>query len=110
MNAASPLGESEFHQRVEEVMASIETQLEERDDIDCEINGGILTLEFDDGSKVIINRQTPSREIWVAAKSGGFHFRFGGTDWLDTRSGEALPALLSRVVGEQSGAGIAITI
>ena len=110
MNAASPLGESEFHERVEQVMAAIEAQLEACDDLDCEINGGILTIEFADGGKVIVNRQAPNREIWVAAKSGGFHFRFDGAGWIDTRSGEPLAALLSRVVSTQAGTAIAITI
>jgi CyaY protein len=80
------------------------------DDIDSEINGGILSLEFADGSKVIVNRQTPLREIWVAAKSGGFHFRFDGATWRDTRSGEALDALLTQVIAQQSGRVIPITL
>lgn len=110
MNAPSPLEESEFHQRVDAVLAAIESQLEECDGIDCDVNGGILNLEFDNGSKVIINRQTPNREIWVAAKSGGFHFRFDGARWSDTRSHEPLGSLLAKVIGEQGGVGIAITI
>jgi CyaY protein len=110
MNEAKPLTESEFHQRVDAVFTVIESQLEQQDNIDCELNGGILTLEFDNGSKVIINRQAPNREIWVAAKSGGFHFRFDGSKWRDTRSHELLEALLTRVIGEQGGTVIAITI
>ena len=71
-------------------------------DIDAELNGGILTLTFANTSKVIVNRQTPMREIWIAAKSGGFHFKFDGAAWRDTRSHEQMEALLSRVVSEQS--------
>ncbi|MBL8525204.1 MAG: iron donor protein CyaY [Betaproteobacteria bacterium] len=103
--------ESAFHERVDAVLEALELSLEEVDaDIDAEVNGGILTLEFANRSKVIVNRQTPNREIWVAAKSGGFHFRFDGATWRDTRSNESLESLLSRVISEQSGDVISITI
>jgi len=111
MNSPIQLEESEFHQRVDAVLEALELSLDNKDaDVDTEINGGILTLEFADRSKVIINRQTPNREIWVAARSGGFHFRFDGAGWRDTRSSESLESLLSRVISEQSGDVIPITI
>ena len=111
MNSNILQSESDFHARVDEVLAAIENALEAVDtDIDSDINGGILTLEFSDGSKVIVNRQSPLREIWVAAKSGGFHFRFDGAVWSDTRSSEALDALLARVIAEQSGGVMPITL
>ena len=49
--------------------------------------GGIVEIEFDDGSKIIVNRHGAAREIWVAARSGGFHFRWDGAAWRDTRDG-----------------------
>lgn len=111
MNSPFPLEESDFHQRVDDVLEAVEAALETADaDIDTEINGGILTLEFANRSKIIINRQTPNREIWVAAKSGGFHFYFDGAAWRDTRSNESLESLLSRAVSEQSGSVVPITI
>ena len=111
MNSPIRLEESDFHERVDAVLASIENALESADaDIDSEINAGILTLEFDNRRKVIVNRQTPNREIWVAAKSGGFHFYFDGAAWRDTRSNESLESLLSRVISEQSGSVMSITL
>ena len=111
MNTPILLDESAFHERVDTVFARIEAALDEGSaDIDSEISGGILTLEFENHSKVIINRQTFNREIWVAAKSGGFHFRFDGAAWRDTRSAEQLATLLSRVISEQSGNVMSITI
>jgi len=68
-----------------------------------DLEGGILTLECADGTRVIVNRQTPNREIWVAARSGGFHFRFIGGEWRDTRSNDELFASLARVIESQSG-------
>lgn len=73
-------------------------------DVDIETKpGGILEVEFDDGSKVIVNRHVAAREIWVAAKSGGFHFapREGG--WVAGRDGSELYSTLSRVISEQAG-------
>ncbi len=111
MNTPIPLDESAFHARVDAVFSAIEAALDTAEsDIDSEIAGGVLTLEFINHSKVIINRQTFNREIWVAAKSGGFHFRFDGAEWRDTRSGESLQALLARVIAEQGGTVMSITI
>jgi len=111
MNSPFRMEESEFHERVDGVLTSIENALESANaDIDSEINAGILTLEFNNRSKVIINRQTPNREIWVAAKSGGFHFYFDGASWRDTRSNESLESLLSRVISEQCGSVMPITL
>ena len=111
MNGGMAQQESEFHQRVDNVLRDIESALEAiESDIDTETNSGILTLEFANDSKVIVNRQTPTREIWVAAKSGGFHFRFDGAAWRDTRTNESLETLLSRVISEQSGVVMSITL
>ncbi len=65
--------------------------------------GGVLEVEFDDGSKIIVNRHSAAREIWVAARSGGFHFRRDGAAWRDTRSGEELLGALSELVSDQLG-------
>ena len=111
MNTPILLDESAFHARVEAVFAAIEFALDvDGPDIDSGISGGILTLTFENDSKVIVNRQTFNREIWVAAKSGGFHFRFDGAAWRDTRSDERLESLLARVISEQSGIVMSITI
>jgi CyaY protein len=97
----SILPESEFHQRVDAVLDAIESAADETDDVDSELSSGILTLTFDNDSKIIVNRQTPNREIWVAAKSGGFHFRLRDDVWRDTRTNESLAELLSRVMSAQ---------
>ena len=65
--------------------------------------GGVIEIEFGNGSKIIVNRHGAAREIWVAAKSGGYHFRPEGGRWLGTRDGEELLAALSRTVSEQAG-------
>jgi CyaY protein len=101
------MDESDFHRAVDGVLARIETAAEASDSLDVDLESGILTLECADGTRVIVNRQTPNREIWVAARSGGFHFRFDGVAWRDTRSGEELYAALARIVAAQCGANLA---
>ncbi|MGE5172061.1 MAG: iron donor protein CyaY [Rudaea sp.] len=70
-------------------------------DLDWELRDGVLTIECDDGSRVIVNRHVPNREIWVAAKSGAFHFRPDGGRWRDTRGTEELGASLVRLLKSQ---------
>jgi CyaY protein len=72
-------------------------------DGDWSLNDGILEAEWEDGSKLIVNRHVPNREIWVAARSGGFHFRPRDGGWHDTRSGEELGAAIARLVKEHAG-------
>jgi len=73
-------------------------------DADFELKeGGVLEIEFPDGSRMVINRHGAAREIWVAAPSGGFHFRWQNGAWRDTRDGSELFAALSRLVSGQSG-------
>jgi CyaY protein len=99
------MDESEFEARAAAALEAIERALEAAAvDAGFELKeGGILEIEFDDGSKMIVNRHGAAREIWVAARSGGFHFRWDGTAWRDTRSGEELFAALSELVSQQLG-------
>jgi len=89
------------------VEAALEGLLETGVDIDVELKpGGIIEIGFADDSKIIVNRHAAAREIWVAARSGGFHFRppvEPGVTWTGTRDGLPLQALLSRCVSEQAG-------
>jgi CyaY protein len=92
-------------------LAAVERTIEAAGlDIDIQAKGaGVLELEFQDGSKMIINRHAAAREIWVAAKSGGFHFRHDGTAWRNTRDGAELFAALSGLVSAQAGAPVTLT-
>ena len=102
--------ESAFNALAEAELARIESALEDCGvDIDIEPKpGGILELEFDNGSKMIINRHTAAREIWVAAKSGGFHFRPQDGKWVNTRGGDDLWEMLAALASAQ--AGVAVTL
>jgi CyaY protein len=99
------MNDAEFDRVANAALQEIERRLEACGaDLDFELKeGGVLEVEFADGSKVIINRHGAAREIWVAARSGGFHFRWDGAAWRDTRDGGELFAALSRVASEQAG-------
>lgn len=97
--------QSEFERLAEAMLAQIESGLESSGaDLDVETApGGVLEVEFADGSKMVINRHGVAREIWVAARSGGFHFRHVDGAWRDTRSGEELLAAIGRLASQQAG-------
>lgn len=97
--------EREFNTLADTMLGRIEAALEACGaDLDFEMGaGGVLEIELTDGSKIIINRHTAAREIWLAARSGGYHFRPEGGRWLGTRDGEELLAALARCIAEQGG-------
>jgi CyaY protein len=99
------MDEKEFAAAAERALERVERSIEETGiDADTELKeGGVLEIEFADGSRMVVNRHGAAREIWVAARSGGFHFRWDGSAWRDTRDGSELFAALSRLVSSQSG-------
>ncbi|HWT72448.1 MAG TPA: iron donor protein CyaY [Oxalicibacterium sp.] len=107
--------ESEFLTRAETVLARIEAALEALTndgdiDVECSRSGNVLEIEFvDNGTKIIVNSQAAMQELWVAAKSGGFHFRADGERWLNTRDGSELFSALSQMVSAQGGVSVNLT-
>ena len=100
------MNDSEFHRLADTLWMTIEERLDDWDgdsDIDCEINGGILTLSFENGSKIIINRQEPLHQVWLAAKQGGYHFDLKDGEWVCDRSGETFWDLLEQAATAQAG-------
>lgn len=104
------MNESEFNALAGAAFAEIEAALDACDaDLDWSATeGGVLEIEFEDGSKVVVNRHAASQEIWVAARSGGFHFRWDGAEWRDTREGQSLMRTLSQVISGQSGVPVSL--
>jgi CyaY protein len=99
------MNDAEFATLSGAALDRIEQQLEASGaDLDFDLAaGGVLEIEFADGSKIIVNRHAVAQEIWVAAKSGGFHFRHDGDVWRDTRDSEELMVKLSRLATAQAG-------
>ena len=102
------LSDSQFETLATRALERVEVALEASGiDADFELKeGGVLEIEFADGSKIIVNRHAAAREIWVAARAGGFHFRWDGTAWRDTREGGELFAALSKLVSAQGGEAV----
>jgi CyaY protein len=105
------MNETDFEALAGRTLERIERALEESGiDADFELKeGGVLEVEFTNGSKIIINRHRAAREIWVAARSGGFHFRWDGANWRDSRDRAELFTVLSRVVSAQSGSAVTLS-
>ncbi len=104
------MDDSEFNAQADAMLARIDAALEACDaDIDFQLAaGGVLEIECEDGSKIIVNRHGVAREIWVAARAGGFHFRWDGASWRDTRDGAELMGKLSGLLSQQSGENLVL--
>jgi CyaY protein len=98
--------ESEFNTLIDETFDALEMALDEiDDDIDYESAGGVLTVEFTNGTTMVFSRQPPVRQLWLAARSGGFHFEYdeAAGDWIGTRGGESFRPFVADTMREQGG-------
>jgi len=88
---------------LDKIGLALDAALETSDaDLDWSVRDGVLTIECDDDSRIIVNRHVPNREIWVAAKSGGLHFRPHNGRWRDSRGEEELASALTRLIRTQA--------
>ncbi len=108
------MNESEFQEIAEQTIEDIQDAIDNSGaDIDYDEIGGVLTLEFDDGSKIIFSKQGAMNQLWMAAKSGGFHFDYDkdNEQWIcDSGDNEELYKMLSRLSTEQAGEAISLLI
>ncbi|MDH2915590.1 MAG: iron donor protein CyaY [Gallionella sp.] len=94
--------ENDFNVAADAVFRRIEQANDDSDqDIDYDSNGVVMEIEFGNGSKIIVNRHAPNQEIWLAAKSGGFHYAVHDGDWISQRDGSELFAKLTELFAEQ---------
>ncbi|SDT05564.1 iron donor protein CyaY [Pseudomonas oryzae] len=103
------LSEARFHSLVDALQRAVEDAFDASDlDVDLENSGGVLTVRFDNGSQLIFSRQEPLRQLWLAARSGGFHFDYdeAAATWVCDANGEALVDMLARLVREQGGEAV----
>ena len=108
------MSEKEFLDLAETTLNTIEAAMDRLNDedvidVECKRSGNVLEIEFiDNGSKIIINSQAPMKEMWVAAKSGGFHYKHLDGAWRNTRDGSELYAALSALASAQGGASVTL--
>ncbi|RMS22610.1 Protein CyaY [Pseudomonas coronafaciens pv. garcae] len=103
------LTEARFHDLVDATQQNIEDVFDESGlDVDLENSAGVLTVKFEGGSQLIFSRQEPLRQLWLAAKSGGFHFDYDEDEsrWACDTSDELLSEMLARMTLEQAGADL----
>ena len=124
MNPNNPgvetIDDKQFYQLRSNLLQSIEVALEAADDeldldLDVERQGGnVINIRFKDKSVIVVNTQPPLHEIWVAAKSGGYHYRWAGTMakplWLDTKTGKELLSDLTEFASAQAGQTVKIAL
>jgi len=108
--APTPLTDSEYHAKASVVLASVEAAVdrflqEDLVDIDAHRTGGLLELSFPNGSMIVLNTQPPLHELWMAARAGGFHFKYVGGLWLD-RDGHEFFDTLSASASAQAGVAL----
>jgi CyaY protein len=103
--------DTEFMDRAEAVLRAIEAscdRINETSDVDIDNQrvGGMVTLVFRDRSQIVVNLQKPLHEIWLAARSGGYHYKFDGRQWQDTKGQGEFFASLSRDASAQAGTAL----
>lgn len=106
--ASTALSDAEYHRLAGLALSSIEAAIdrwldEDLIDIDTHRTGGLLELTFPGSSKIILNTQPPLHELWMAARGGGFHYRWADGAWRDTRDGSDFFAALSQHASTQAG-------
>lgn len=98
----------DFEQRAAAVLEAIGDAVDATG-LDCDLEqkgDGVLEITLANDSRIIVNRHVAANEIWVAAKSGGYHFRFDGKNWINTRDGGELFSSISRYLSEQTGKSV----
>ena len=106
--------DSEFLDLAETLLKAVERSCdhindEDLADIDNQRVGAMVTLVFSNHSQIVINLQKPLHEVWLAAKSGGYHFKHNGSGWMDTKGQGEFFASLTRFASEQSGRPLVFT-
>ena len=99
--------EARFHDLVDATQQALEDLFDEADlDLDMENSAGVLTIKFENGSQLIFSRQEPLRQLWLADKSGGFHFDYDEENrkWTCEKTDELLGEMLERIVWDRAGA------
>jgi CyaY protein len=107
------MNESEFQEIADQTIEDIQDAIDDSGaDIDYDEIGGVLTLEFEDGSKIIFSKQGAMNQLWMAARSGGYHFDFNEEteQWIcDSGDNEEMYSMLSRLATEQAGEEVSIS-
>ncbi len=104
------MNDVEYDELTDAVLLAVEEAIEQQDlDLDYENHGGLLNIIFPDRSKIVINKQPPLHQLWVATKFNGHHFEYRDGQWIDNRSGAEFWQLLSEAASQQAGTAVQLT-
>lgn len=107
----SKMTESEFLQYSDDLFGYIEEKIDEGGwDLDCEAGGNVLTIEAESGEQIIVNRHAATQELWIAAKSGGYHFACKNGQWLSARDGSEFFSVLNQVLSAACDDDVSIPV
>ena len=109
------MNDTEFLALATRVLDSIESQADDwssADDVDIEVvrNGNVLNIVFEDGTTIVVNSQAAMHELWLAARTGGYHYRYDGQTWNDTRGGPPMHEALSQVCSQAAGKPLTVQL
>ena len=100
-----------FDENIDDTLLAIEEAIDDTgEDIDYDTIAGILTLTFPDDSKIIINRQSATQQLWIAARSGGFHLDWMEGNWMISQDQTNLSSLLTELCTKQLGEHVTLHI
>ena len=102
------MNDLDFLDQAERLLAGVEASCDRiNDQTDADLDnqrvGGMVTITFANRSQIVINLQKPLHEVWLAARSGGYHFKFDSKQWTDTKGQGEFFACLTRFASEQAG-------
>jgi CyaY protein len=105
------LSEREFEQSADRILTALQKALDALA-LDCEVelSMGILSIEFPDGSKYIINSHRAAKQIWMAAEREAWHFDPGADGWRAAKSGDELVSTIARVLSKKSGSPVTLHV
>lgn len=93
--------ESEYLQQSQALFNTILAHIESaHPDLDALASGAVLEIENNDGQKIIVNQQAAMQEVWLASRSGGYHFKWDGAVWINTRDGADFWQYLNEAVAQ----------
>jgi CyaY protein len=101
-----------FAHRAAETLKRLERACTDLDDrLEADLAGDVLTLEFADGRKYIVNSHSAARQVWVSAEARAWHLSWDEVSgrWIDTREGRELWSLIGEVVSKKLGKAVPLS-
>lgn len=96
--------ETEFIALAQKTFDDLEACIEALgEDLDIERQGNVLTIETEDGFQIVINQQTPMKQIWLASLKGGYRFDWMDAHWVEAAKSQTIEDVLSGLLTQKLG-------